>query len=72
MSDYAINYHIHGWLEKIEDNLAQYKTEINNTTSEEDIYFITHQYHLMMLINRALAGTAVFAGAKPINPTNGG
>ena len=62
-----INQHIHDWLEKIEDNIEEYKTVVSTTTSAEDIDTITHQYHLMMLIHKALAGKVIFVGAKPID-----
>lgn len=65
-----LNYHIHGWLEKIEDNVAAYKEIVSTTTSDEDIEFLTHQYHLMMLIHKALEQKVIFTGAKPIQPVD--
>ena len=59
------NQHIHGWLEKIEANVAKFK-EKQDASQDDKIEFITHQYHLVMLINRALNGQVIFVGAKPI------
>lgn len=59
------NHHIHGWLEKIEANIQKFR-EQQNPTQNDKIEFITHQYHLVMLINRALNGQVIFVGAKPI------
>lgn len=65
-----LNYHIHSWLEKIEDNVEAHKAILATTTSDEDIAFLAHQYHLMMLIHKALEQKVIFTGAKPIAPTD--
>jgi hypothetical protein len=59
------NEQIHGWLEKIEANIAKFKAR-TDVTDEEKLEFIQHQYHLVMLIHRALNGQVIFVGAKPI------
>jgi hypothetical protein len=61
------NQQIYGWLEKIEANIAKFKQKVD-VSDEERIDFITHQYHLVMLINRALNGQVLFVGARPIEP----
>jgi hypothetical protein len=58
------NYHIYGWLEQIEKTIAKFK-ERTDVTDEDRIEFITHQYHLVMLIYRALSGKVIFAGSRP-------
>lgn len=60
------NHHIYGWLEKIEVNIAKFKERID-VSPDAQIEFITHQYHLMMLIHRALNGQVIFTGAKPVD-----
>lgn len=64
-----LNRQISGWLEKIEANLAKF-AERTDVTEEERIEFIGHQYHLVMLIHKALAGKVIFTGAKPVNIPN--
>jgi hypothetical protein len=59
------NEQIYGWLEKIEANIAKFKVN-ENVSNEEKLEFIQHQYHLVMLIHRALNGQVIFAGARPI------
>lgn len=59
------NQHIYGWLEKIEANIAKFR-ERDDVTNADKIEFITHQYHLVMLIHRALNGSVIFVGARPI------
>jgi plasmid rolling circle replication initiator protein Rep len=66
MNDRRYNHHIHGWLEKIEANIAEF--EALESTNAEKLEFISHQYHLVMLIRRVLEGNAIFVGAKPIQP----
>ena len=68
MKDRRYNHHIHGWLEKIEHNIEKFKTNCPDPSNEERLEFISHQYHLVMLISRALQGTVIFVGAKPIEP----
>ena len=63
-----LNYHISGWLERIEANLVDF-AQRSDVTEAERIEFITHQYHLVMLIHRALAGKVIFTGAKPVAVT---
>jgi hypothetical protein len=65
MSASRYNHHIYGWLEKIEANIAKFK-ETPNPTKADQLEFISHQYHLVMLIHRALGGSVIFVGAKPI------
>ena len=60
------NEQIYGWLEKIEANIKKFKAR-TDVTDEDKIEFITHQYHLVMLIHRALNGQVLFVGARPIN-----
>jgi len=59
------NQQIYGWLEKIEANIQRFR-EQQNPTQDDKIEFITHQYHLVMLIHRALNGQVIFVGARPI------
>jgi len=61
-----LNQHLFGWLEKIEANIKRFENQ-QNPTPDDKIEFITHQYHLVMLIYRALNGQVIFVGAKPIN-----
>lgn len=61
------NKQIAGWLEKIESNITQFKLR-GTVTNDEKVTFITHQYHLVMLISRALKGQVIFVGATPIDP----
>jgi hypothetical protein len=63
------NQQIYGWLEKIENNINKFKKDQNesNMTDEDRLFFITHQYHLVMLIHKALNGKVIFVGARPIN-----
>jgi hypothetical protein len=68
MNDRRYNRHIHGWLEKIEHNIEKFGKNHPNPSNEERLEFISHQYHLVMLISRALQGTVIFVGAKPIEP----
>jgi len=63
MTKTHLNHHIHGWLEKIQVNVETYKAT-EDKTNFQNIDFITHQYHLVMLIYRALDGQVIFAGAK--------
>lgn len=65
MANHNYNHHIYGWLEKIESNIAKYRATVD-TTPEDRIEFITHQYHLVMLINRAIEGSVIFVGARPV------
>jgi hypothetical protein len=60
------NQQIYGWLEKIEANVEQFKNRID-VTDDEKLEFIAHQYHLVMIIHRALNGTVIFVGARPVN-----
>lgn len=66
--DNRYNHHIHGWLEKIENNIEKFRMNYPNPSNKERLEFISHQYHLVMLISRALQGTVIFVGAKPIDP----
>lgn len=63
------NEQIYGWLEKIEANIEKFKAR-PDVTDEDKIEFITHQYHLVMLIHRALNGQVLFVGARPISSNN--
>ncbi len=65
-SNNTYNRHIHGWLEKIEANIAKFRDQ-SIQTQDEKVEFITHQYHLVMLIYKALNGHVIFIGAPPIN-----
>ena len=58
------NVYICEWLEKIQSNLRNSK--LDEFTNDEKIDFIQHQYHLMMLIHKALKGQVLFVGAKPL------
>ena len=60
------NQQISGWLEKIQDNVINFKLRVD-ITDDDRIEFITHQYHLVMLIHRVLNGQVIFVGAKPLN-----
>jgi hypothetical protein len=61
-----LNQYLFCWLEKIEANIDRFRNQPNQTPDDK-IEFITHQYHLVMLIYRALNGQVIFVGAKPIN-----
>lgn len=59
------NQQIYGWIEKIQANVDNFKHR-SDVTDEDRIEFITHQYHLVMLIYKALNGQVIFVGARPI------
>lgn len=63
MRNENLNHHVYGWLEKIQENIDNFKAR-PDVTSADQIEFITHQYHLVMLIYRALKGQVIFVGAK--------
>lgn len=66
MKEKRLNQHIHGWLEKIQENIDAYKLS-DDTSSDGKLAFISHQYHLVMLIYKALNSQVIFVGAiKPI------
>jgi hypothetical protein len=65
MSQTNLNHHLYHWIEKIESNINKFKDR-TDITDEERIEFITHQYHLVMLIYRALNKQVIFVGANPI------
>lgn len=66
MTSRNINHHIYYWLEKVEKNIAEYKQISDTLTDAEKAEFIVFQYHLVMLINKALEGKTIFTGANPI------
>lgn len=66
-SNHRHNHYIHGWLEKIEANIAKFKQQVAPTEADQ-LEFISHQYHLVMLIHRVLNGQVIFAGAKAVGP----
>ena len=59
------NILIPDWIEKIQNNINNFK-ELDDPTLDEKLEFIIHQYHLVMLINRAINGHVIMTGAKPI------
>jgi hypothetical protein len=63
MKNEKLNHHIHGWLEKIQENIDNFNAR-TDVTNDDKIEFITHQYHLVMLIYRALNSQVIFVGAK--------
>jgi uncharacterized lipoprotein YbaY len=63
MKENRLNQHIHGWLEKIQENIDAYKLS-GNTSDDGRLAFISHQYHLVMLIYKALNSQVIFVGAK--------
>lgn len=63
MEKHHLNYHIHGWLEKIQENVDTFKQQ-SDVTDMDKLEFISHQYHLVMLIYKALNGQVIFVGAK--------
>ena len=65
MANSNYNTYICGWIEKIQSNIQKFK-DSEDFTDADKIEFITHQYHLLMLINKALIGQVLFVGAKPI------
>ena len=67
MNKFHLNHHIHGWLEKIENNIAEFQAR-SDVTDEDKVEFVLFQYHLVMLIRKTLAGRTYFVGARPINP----
>ncbi len=60
-----LNHHLYHWVEKVESNITKFKAT-PGITDEQRIEFITHQYHLVMLMFRALNGQVIFVGANPI------
>lgn len=62
------NQQIYGWLEKIEENVKKFKNR-SDVTADEKLEFLAHQYHLVMLIHRALNGQVIFVGARAVNNT---
>lgn len=68
MDDRRLNHYIYGWLEKTQENIEKFRAR-TDVTDEEKAEFITFQYHLVMLINRALNGTVLFTGAQPVKNT---
>lgn len=66
MAQSNFNHHIYGWIEKIETNVAKFR-EKEDVSPDDKIEFITHQYHLMMLIHRALNGQVIFTGARSVD-----
>jgi hypothetical protein len=69
MTSRTVNHHIYYWLEKVENNIAEFKLR-TDVTDAEKAEFITFQYHLVMLINKALEGNVIFTGANPIERFN--
>ena len=65
MDDRRLNHYIYGWLEKTQENIEEFKRR-TDVTDEERAEFITFQYHLVMIINRALSGKVLFTGAQPV------
>lgn len=63
------NHHIYHWIEKIETNISSFKSR-KRITNKQRVEFITHQYHLVMLIYRALNNQVIFVGANPISDTD--
>jgi hypothetical protein len=63
MEKHHLNHHIHGWLEKIQENIDDFRIQ-EDITDNDRLEFISHQYHLMMLIYKALNGQVIFVGAK--------
>lgn len=61
-----LNHHIYFWIEKIEDNIKTFRSQ-KKITNKQKVEFITHQYHLVMLIFRALNNQVIFVGANPIS-----
>lgn len=61
-----LNHHLYGWLEKIQANISQFK-EREDVSDEDRIEFISHQYHLVMIIYRALNKQVIFVGARIID-----
>ena len=61
-----INYHIEHWIDKIHANFEEFE-QIENPTPDQQIEFAQHQYHLVMIIHRALEGNLIFTGAKIID-----
>jgi hypothetical protein len=59
------NHHIYNWIGKIQDNILKFKDL--ESTDDDRVEFITHQYHLVMLIFKALNGQVIFVGANPID-----
>lgn len=66
MPQQYLNHHIYHWIEKIEANIVSFNLT-NRITNKQRVEFITHQYHLVMLIHRALDGTVRFVGANPVH-----
>lgn len=69
MTESTLSNQVDGWLDKLEHNLDTF-LQTSNLDSEQDVQFITHQYHCLMMIHWALQGKVVFVGAKPIGESN--
>jgi|GEM_PF-6749249 len=63
MKEHRLNHHVYGWLENIQENIDAFKLRLDVTDAEK-FTFISHQYHLVMLIYKALNGQVIFVGAK--------
>jgi hypothetical protein len=59
--------YIYGWTEKIKNQLITFKENRANMSVEEQSEFITRQYYLLQLINKALDGRIQFIGAYQPN-----
>jgi uncharacterized protein (DUF2225 family) len=60
-----LNQHLYGWLEKIQANINIFK-EKTDVSDLDRIEFISHQYHLVMIIYQALNKQVIFVGARII------
>ena len=60
-----LNHHLYGWLEKIQANINSFK-ERTDVSDLDRIEFISHQYHLVMIIYQALNKQVIFVGARII------
>ena len=49
MKEKRLNQHIHGWLEKIQENIDVYKLS-DDTSDDGKLAFISHQYHLVIVV----------------------
>lgn len=58
------------WISVLRDNLAAHRRR-RVITDEERLQFLSTQYDLLFLINKAIEGKVIFVGTPPIGENNG-
>lgn len=59
-----------GWISALRENIATHRRR-RTITDEERLQFLSTQYDLLYLINKAIAGKVIFVGTPPIGENNG-